>query len=108
MKINITSRHFKASDNLQNYINGKLEELTKYNEDILHADVVLAEENTIVKSCEILLKLRQELLVAKENSDEFEKAIDKAVEKIDAQVYKLKDKQKTQKHNTDTEIFKTI
>jgi putative sigma-54 modulation protein len=108
MKINITSRHFKASENLQNYINNKLEELTKYNEDVLHADVILSEENTILKSCEILVKLRHELVVAKETSDEFEKAIEKAVEKIDAQVYKLKDKQKTQKHNTDTEIYKTI
>ena len=45
MKINITSRHFKANDTLQEYVKGKLEDLSKYDEAILHADVILSFED---------------------------------------------------------------
>ena len=110
MKVNITSRHFKASDSLQEYITGKLEELEKYHEDILHANVVLSFEKTTnsIKHCEILVKLRDTIVTAKESGDEYEKAVDSAMEKIDTQVYKYKDKLKDLKHNNDKEINKTI
>lgn len=99
IKINITSRHFKAHETLQEYIKSKIENLTRFNEEILHTDVILSFEKAInsVKICEIIMKLRDKIITAKENSDEFPKAIDKAINKIETQLLKYKDKHKIHK-----------
>jgi putative sigma-54 modulation protein len=110
MKINITARHFKARDSLQNYANEKIALLGKYNEDIMYADVVFSFDKPPIndKHCEIKIKLRDKTLATKETSDEFSKAVDKAIEKIEIQLHRYKDKNKTQKYKTDKEIYKTI
>lgn len=110
MKISITARQFKARDSLQQYAKDKIELLSKYNEDIIFADVVLSFEKptTNNKYCEVILKLKDKILTTKEMSDDFTKAIDKAVEKIETQLYKYKDKNKTLKHKTSKEVYKTI
>ena len=107
MKINITARHFKAKGSLQNYVKAKLEELGKYNENILFADVVFSFEKppADTKHCEILIKLKNKKITANEPGIDFEKAVDKAVEKIDTQLYKYKDKIKTHKHENSKQSF---
>ena len=99
MKIQITARHFKAKGSTQDYINEKLENLSKYNETIIHAEVILSFDKppADTKHCEILLKLKDRTLTANEGSTEFDRAIDAAVEKIETQLYKVKDKHKTNK-----------
>jgi putative sigma-54 modulation protein len=103
MKINITARHFKAKESLQKYTSEKLDLLGKYNEDILHADVIFSYVKPPInhKHCEIIIKLKDKTMTATEFSDEFDKAIDKSLEKIETQLYKYKDKNKTQKHVSD-------
>ncbi|MDD5360669.1 MAG: ribosome-associated translation inhibitor RaiA [Ignavibacteria bacterium] len=100
MKINITARHFKAKVSTQNYITEKINELDKYNENIIHADVILSFDKppADTKHCEIIIKLKDKTLTAKESAGDFEKAIDFALTKIDSQIYKLKDKLKTKNH----------
>ena len=70
IKVNITSRHFKAHETLQDYIKSEIETLSKYHEEILHADVILSYEKTInsIKSCEINIKLRDKIIAASESS----------------------------------------
>jgi ribosomal subunit interface protein len=101
MKINITSRHFKAKESLQELINSKIEELSKYNEDILHADVILFYDKPPldIKHCEVSIKLKDKILTSKESAEDFERAVDRVIEKIDKQIYKYKDKHKAKKHN---------
>ncbi|MFZ1322199.1 MAG: ribosome-associated translation inhibitor RaiA [Ignavibacteria bacterium] len=110
IKVNITSRHFKAHDTLQEYIKSEIENLSKYNEDIIYADVILSFEKALnsIKYCEILIKLGSKDLMAKESSDDFVKSVDKAINKIETQILKIKDKNKTDKHNLKKEIKKTI
>ncbi len=113
IKINITARHFKAHENLVDYINTEVETLTKYHEEILHADIILSFEKSInsVKNCELLIKLNDKILTAKESSDDFNKSVDKSIEKIKAQILKYKDKHKALKKlkvNLLTEEMKTI
>lgn len=100
MNINITARHFKAKESMQSYIHERLEELNKYNENIIHADVILSYDKppADTKHCEIKLKLKERTLTTKENAPEFERAIDLAINKIETQLYKVKDKIKTIKH----------
>jgi len=99
VKINITSRHFKAHETLQEYIKSKIENLERYNEEILHSDVILSFEKAVnsVKNCEIIMKLRDKIITSKESSDEFTKAIDKTINKIETQLLKYKDKHKIHK-----------
>ncbi|MCU0372220.1 MAG: ribosome-associated translation inhibitor RaiA [Ignavibacteria bacterium] len=100
MNVNITARHFKAKDSTQGYIHERLEELNKYNENIIHADVILSYDKPPAdsKHCEIKLKLKERVLTTKETAPDFERAIDLAVDKIETQLYKFKDKIKTIKH----------
>lgn len=110
IKINITSRHFKAHETLQDYIKNEIETLSKYQEEILHADVILSYEKAVnsIKSCEINIKLRDKILAASESSDDYNKSIDKAIDKIETQLLKYKDKNKKEKNNVNKEIIKTI
>ena len=109
MKINITSRHFKAHDSLQDHVTDRLNELEKYNEQILFADVILSFDKPPheLKHCEIILKLRDKLFTSKESSDDFAKSVDMAVEKVEVQLQKYKDISKAQKHS-DKEVYKSI
>ncbi len=97
IKINITARHFKAHETLQDFIKAEIETLAKYHEEILHADVILSFEksNNSVKNCELMIKLKDKVLNAKEGTDDFNKSIDKAITKVKAQLLKYKDKHKT-------------
>lgn len=110
IKINITSRHFKAHETLQDYIQNNIENLSKYNEEILHADVILSFEKAVnsIKHCEIIVKLKDKILTTKESADEFNKAVDKAINKIEVQLKKYKDKNKKDKHAVNKKIAKTI
>ncbi|MEO8663857.1 MAG: ribosome-associated translation inhibitor RaiA [Ignavibacteria bacterium] len=99
IKINITARHFKAHETLQEHIKTEIEALAKYHEEILHADIILSFEKSVnsIKNCELMIKLKDKVLTAKESSDDFIKSIAKALEKVKAQLLKYKDKHKTHK-----------
>ena len=99
IKINITARHFKAHETLQEHIKSEIETLARYHEEILHADVILSFEKSVnsIKNCELMVKLKDKVLTAKESSDEFEKSVAKGIEKVKAQLLKYKDKHKTHK-----------
>lgn len=100
MKLNITSRHFKAKETLLNYIKEQFSSLEKYQENILFTDVVLSYDKPPleVKYCEIIVKLKDKIITAKEGAVEFSKAVDMSISKIDTQLYKHKDKIKSKKH----------
>lgn len=110
IKTSITSRHFKAHDTLQEYIKAGIDNLSKYNEEIINAEVILSFEKAVnsVKICEIIVKLKGKTLTTKEDSDDFNKSVDKALNKIETQLLKFKDKIKSEKYNVDKEITKTI
>jgi ribosomal subunit interface protein len=100
MKLTITARHFKAKDSLQSYITEKMNELTKYNENILFADVILTSENSNedLISCEIILTLKEKVLAAKESNGDSTKVFDIVYDKIEKQLYKYMDKIKNKKY----------
>ncbi|RPI72323.1 MAG: ribosome-associated translation inhibitor RaiA [Ignavibacteriales bacterium] len=92
MNILITARKFKARQTLKDFINSEVTSLKKYNDDILSADVKLSYLNSkdSVKSAEIILQVPGQILSATEETDEFEKSISSAVEKLSRQLKKLK------------------
>jgi len=100
MEITIQSIHFEASQKLEDFIMKKVSRLSKFNEDISLADVtlkVVKPETNDNKDASVRLSLSGTELFAQEIADTFEKAIDKCVDKLERQVVKHKEKQRSKK-----------
>src|SRR5215212_5519864 len=101
MDVIIQSLGFKAGEGLEGYIHEKLEKLTP-NEGIVRANVTLffgADKNTPDTFCEIRLEVPGNDLFVKESAkDDFEQAVDSAVNKLQSILRKSKEKQVDQWH----------
>jgi putative sigma-54 modulation protein len=97
----IQSLGFKAGEGLETYIREKLDKL-KPNEHIVGANVTLffgADKNTPDTFCEIRLAIPGNDLFVKESAkDDFEQAVDSAVNKLQSMLRKTKEKQVDQWH----------
>ena len=87
MNIEITARHFTASDKLKKLINKKIMKIEKYNTDIINCHVILTKENS-GENVEINANIKGHNFSAHENGDVFEKSLKYAVEKISIQIKK--------------------
>jgi putative sigma-54 modulation protein len=94
MNISITARKFKAHDTLKEFVNDEVESLTKYYDGILDVDVILSFQNTNIneKTAEVIVKVPGQTLTATESTDDFNKAVAAAVQKLSRQLQKLKTK----------------
>jgi putative sigma-54 modulation protein len=95
MKVNIQSIHFKADKKLLAFINQKVEKTETFFDGLISADVYLKLENNqsgYNKLVEIKLNLPGNPVFAKEQSNTFESATDKILDKLVAQVKKHKEK----------------
>ncbi len=94
MNVTITSRKFKARDILKDFITAEVKSLEKFYDKIMSADVILSYQNTrdSIKIAEIIVQVPGQTLTAKEESDEYKKAVSIAVEKLSRQLEKIKSK----------------
>jgi putative sigma-54 modulation protein len=94
MNIYITARHFKAHETLRSYAFEAINKLEQHYDGILSADLILSFEKSkkSLKAAELLVKVQGSVLKALEKTDEFPKAIDAAVIKIQRQLQKHKAK----------------
>jgi putative sigma-54 modulation protein len=94
MNVQFTARHFKAHDGLKNYAFAQVSTLKKYYDGIINGNIILQFEKLkdSVKIAEINLAVYGTHLVAIEKSDDFYKAIDSAVAKLERQLSKYKAK----------------
>ena len=97
MKIILTARHFKASEDLKQYINKEVSQLSKYNENIIECDVVLIKEKNNCET-EISLKVPHEVLTVKESSENFYTSIDQAMHNLERKIQKHKEKSHSYSH----------
>ena len=91
MKIDITARHFSPSEQLKEMVYQKLKKIEKFNSDIMDCRVVLTKEVNF-EDVEIIAHGKGHHFVAHENSDNFEKSLICAVDKITIQVKKQHEK----------------
>lgn len=99
MNINITSRKFKAKDSLKTHIERKIKSLEKYNDQIMEANVVLSythNENSI-KNVEIVLHIPGKVITIEESDEDYVKAVNSAVDRLERQVKRVKEKKITAK-----------
>lgn len=95
MKVNINSVKFKADPKLEDFIQTKVEKLTKIYDGVISSDVTLrVEKNETMenKVAEIRILIRGNDLFAKKQCKTFEEATDTAVEALRKQLTKYKGK----------------
>ena len=89
MNIDLTSRGFSPSLELEDLIHSKLEKLSTFDKDISSIKVVLLKESRAEK-VELIIKSRKNTYVTKCYSSVFEKTIVMAIDNIKSQIQKNK------------------
>jgi len=97
MRVNITARHYKAPDKLREYAENSVQKLTKYFDGIIECEIILDYEKTI-QVVEIVMKVHKQKLFTREKSKDIYNCIDRAVDKIERQLKKYKEKLKNHAH----------
>lgn len=94
MNVTITSRKFKARENLKSFITDEVLSLEKFFDNIQDVEVILSfqESKEMLKIAELIVKVPGHILSATEETEEFEKSVHIAVEKLERQLKKLKTK----------------
>ncbi|MGD8781031.1 MAG: ribosome-associated translation inhibitor RaiA [Ignavibacteria bacterium] len=94
MNIQITSRKFRAKDSLKLFIEDEIKSLSRFNDEIREANVVLSfmHQKDSIKTAEINLKIPGHSIVVNETTDDFKKSINVATEKLARRLKKLKTK----------------
>lgn len=103
MNIRITSRKFKAKDSLKDHIKEQVKSLERFNDQIIDCNVVLSFTHTkdSIKSAEVIVKIPGNTITVTSSSEDFEKSINLAVEKIGKQLIKVKSKRLVRKKNNE-------
>jgi putative sigma-54 modulation protein len=96
MKLNITARHFDLTPQLKENIERELDGLTKFFDNIISADVILDVEK-YRQSVEIKIKVYNQSITAKADSNDMYASLEKAIDKVKVQLKKYKGKLK-EKH----------
>lgn len=94
MQFNITFRHLDPIDSLKNYAREKVERVEKYLDKATEANVTLSLEKHL-HHAEIRIHSGTYLLRGKERSEDMYASIDLAMDKIERQLKRYKEKLKT-------------
>ena len=97
MEIQITSRHHKASQTLQDTITSEINKMEKFSEKITSCHVILDSEH-LVQKVEITMHAFGHQVVANAKDENIGKAFDSALEKVERQLKKINEKIKNHKH----------
>jgi putative sigma-54 modulation protein len=91
MNIHITSRHEELSEGLRTHIEGKIHKVERYLGKIKEAHVVLNFEKRL-HLCEVILSAKGLKISARASSRDMYKSIDAALERLEKQAQKQKEK----------------
>ncbi len=99
MNIQITARKFRAKDSLKDFIRNEVKSLERFSDDILDVSVVLSYTHIkdSIKNAEIVLQIPGKTITVNNSSDEYEKSVSGAVEKIIKQLSRIKTKRISRK-----------
>jgi putative sigma-54 modulation protein len=95
MKLQMQSVHFDADKKLLDFIQKKMDKLDTFYDKIIDGDVILRLDNDDQKGNKVVnlkISIPGTVLIAKENGDTFEEAIDEGVENLKNQLKKTKEK----------------
>jgi len=93
MNISTTARHYDLAPALQDYAEGKVQNLKRYFDHIVNANLIFSLEKYRHK-VEITLHVNGRDFVSVDESDDVYGAVDRSIEKLERQLRKHKDKLK--------------
>jgi putative sigma-54 modulation protein len=96
MQVNVTFRHLEPSDALKSFAREKVERVKKYLDQASEANVVLSLEKH-VHHAEVLVHSGPFFLRGREQSDDMYASIGMAMDKIEKQIKRYKDRLRTHK-----------
>lgn len=97
MKVTITFRHMDPDDEIRDYVEKKVNKIAKkYLHRPQEAHVVLVAEKSR-RMAEITMKAGNSVIVAKEETQDVKSAVDMALDKLEIQASKYRQKYKTRK-----------
>ncbi len=91
MQVDLTGKQMDITPALREYVQTKVNKAEKY----LHRDYgvqVILEVNKLNHICEVIVNVKGNRLTAKETGDEMYASIDKAMDKVEQQLRKYKEK----------------
>ncbi len=91
MRTKISSIHFKATDSLKEFAEQEVQRLKKFTDDILNCEIELSYQKA-EKKAHVHISANGNVLNATEVSDDFQKSVVLAVDKLEQQLKKLKGK----------------
>ncbi|UQZ88510.1 ribosome-associated translation inhibitor RaiA [Deltaproteobacteria bacterium Smac51] len=96
MQYSVTFRHMEPSDHLKEYSHDKLLRLEKYLDAVIDAEVVMTVEKFRHKA-EVLITSDGLKIKAEEETEDMYSAIDMVVDKLEKQIKRQREKQKSHK-----------
>lgn len=90
MRLNLTTRHGKASDELTQFVDSEVRRIKKYYDGIIDCEVELDYVKPSAQIAEIRITVYGQVLTAVETSAEIRTSIKLAVDKLERQVKKYK------------------
>ena len=93
MNVAITTRGYKAPDKLKRYVNEKMQRLSRFTDIIMDSEAIFSYEN-LDQIVEFKVKLKHKVIRVKEKSEDVFKSVDLAIDNLERQVAKAKDKLK--------------
>ena len=97
MNISITARGYKAPDRLKDYISSKINKKERVYEGVLDVDVILSYEKQ-TQIAEFKINTNNKRIIAREKSDDIFKSIDLALDNMERQIKKHKEKRRDHKN----------
>jgi len=105
MLITITGKHIEITDAIRSHIEGKVEKLPRYYDSVAQIEVILDGNEGSGQSVEIIVHAEHnDMLIAKETGIDTYTCIDAVVHKMERQLKKTKEKQRTHKAPSVAEI----
>lgn len=94
MVTTVTSRHFKAHESLVEYAEAAVARLDHFYDGIIKCEVKLIFEKSrnSIKIAEVIVTVYKTKLTGMERTEDFQKSIDAAVQKVLVQLKKYKEK----------------
>ncbi|PMQ02487.1 MAG: ribosomal subunit interface protein [Dictyoglomus sp. NZ13-RE01] len=96
MQINITGKNVSVSSTMQEYVEKKFSKLSRFNDQISQIDVIFKGEDRKdagkTHIVEVTVKVNGRIVKAVEENQDFRTCVDLVVDKLEAQLKKLKEK----------------
>ncbi|MBL7214169.1 MAG: ribosome-associated translation inhibitor RaiA [Phycisphaerae bacterium] len=104
MLFTITGKHIEITDAMRMHAQEKIEKLPRYFNSISQIEVIVEGNEGSKQSVEIIVHAEHsDLLIAKEVGDDMYACIDLAIHKLERQLRKAKEKQRSHKRTVDVE-----